>query len=76
MECWQIASITLQRQIDYHLSLNRSERWMCSKQDEPDDNVVAIADGLELMRAFRRIAGAEGRRKVIELAVALAPKQR
>jgi hypothetical protein len=39
---------------------------MDSKQEEPDDNVVAIADGLELMRAFRRIASAEGRRKVID----------
>jgi hypothetical protein len=49
---------------------------MGSKQDEPDGMVVAIADGLELMRAFRRIASAEGRRKVIELAVALAPKEK
>ena len=49
---------------------------MGSKQDEPDDKVVAVEDGLELMRAFRRIASAEGRRKVIKLAVALAPKQK
>jgi hypothetical protein len=49
---------------------------MGSKQDEPDDTVAAIADGLELMRAFRRIASAEDRRKVIELAVALAPKEK
>ena len=48
---------------------------MGSKQDEPDDK-VAIADGLELMRAFRRIASADTRRKVIELAVALAPKDK
>jgi hypothetical protein len=48
---------------------------MGSKQDEPDDE-AAIADGLELMRAFRRIAGAEDRRKVIELAAALAPKEK
>ena len=48
---------------------------MDGKQDEPD-NKAAIADGLELMRAFRRIASAEDRRKVIELAVALAPKQK
>jgi hypothetical protein len=49
---------------------------MGSKQDEQDDTVAAIADGLELMRAFRRIAGAGARRKVIELAVALAPKEK
>jgi hypothetical protein len=48
---------------------------MGSKQDEPDDK-AATADGLELMRAFRRIASAEDRRKVIELAVALAPKEK
>jgi hypothetical protein len=49
---------------------------MGSKQDEPADKVVAIEDGLELMRAFRRIASAEFRRKVINLAVALAPKEK
>jgi hypothetical protein len=48
---------------------------MGSKQDKPDDK-VAIADGLKLMRAFRRIASAEDRRKVIELAAALAAKQK
>ena len=31
---------------------------MGSKQDKPDDK-VAIADGLKLMRVFRRIASAE-----------------
>jgi hypothetical protein len=49
---------------------------MGSRQDEPDDKVVAIADGLELMRAFHRIASAEVRRRVIDLAVALAPKEK
>jgi hypothetical protein len=48
---------------------------MGSKQDEPDDK-VATADGLELMRAFHRIASAEDRRKVIELAAALARKEK
>jgi hypothetical protein len=43
---------------------------------KPDDKVLAIADGLELLRAFRRIASAESRRKVIELAIALAPKEK
>jgi hypothetical protein len=51
------------------------EMMMGSKQDEPDDK-VAIADGLELMRAFHRIASAEGRRKVIDLAAALAAKEK
>ena len=48
---------------------------MASRQDQPDDKVVLIADGLELMRAFRRIDSAEVRRKVINLAVALAQNQ-
>jgi hypothetical protein len=48
---------------------------MASKQDEPEDK-VATADGLKLMRAFSRIASAEDRRKVIELAVALAAKEK
>jgi hypothetical protein len=46
---------------------------MAGRQDQPDDKVVPIEDWLELMRAFRRIASAEVRRKVINLAVALAP---
>jgi hypothetical protein len=46
---------------------------MGSRQDKPDDK-VAVADGLELMRAFRRIASADDRRKVIEVAQALARK--
>lgn len=48
---------------------------MSSKHDGPDDK-VAIADGLELMRVFRRIGSAEDRRKLIELAEALAAKQK
>jgi hypothetical protein len=48
---------------------------MKSRQAEPDDEVETIADGLELMRAFRTITSAEGRRKVIDLAVALGPKE-
>jgi hypothetical protein len=39
-------------------------------QDQPDPRVV---DGLNLMRAFLKIADAADRRRVIELAVALAP---
>ena len=46
-----------------------------ARQDQPDGKVVLIADGLELMRAFRRIDSAEVRRKVINLAVALAPEE-
>jgi hypothetical protein len=49
---------------------------MGSKQDRPDNEVMPIEDGLELMRAFRRIASAEFRRKVISLAVSLAPKEK
>ncbi|WP_375412213.1 hypothetical protein [uncultured Bradyrhizobium sp.] len=45
---------------------------MVSKQDEPNDDVEAIAEGFKLMRAFRSIASPEARRKVIELAMALA----
>ena len=48
---------------------------MASGQDQPDDKVVPIADGLELLRAFRRIDNAELRRKVINLTVALAPEE-
>jgi hypothetical protein len=48
---------------------------MGSKQNEPDDK-AATADGLKLMRAFSRITDAEDRRKVIELAVALAAKEK
>jgi hypothetical protein len=39
-------------------------------QDQPEPRVV---DGLNLMRAFLKIADAADRRRVIELAVALAP---
>jgi hypothetical protein len=39
-------------------------------QDQPDPRIV---DGLNLMRAFLKIADAADRRRVIELAVALAP---
>jgi hypothetical protein len=39
-------------------------------EDQPDPRVV---DGLNLMRAFLKIADAADRRRVIELAVALAP---
>jgi hypothetical protein len=49
---------------------------MASSQDQPDDKVVLIADGLELLRAFRRIDSAELRRKVINLTVALTRKKR
>jgi hypothetical protein len=35
---------------------------------------VPVEEGLELLRAFRRIKSAKLRRKVINLAVALAPK--
>ena len=48
---------------------------MAGRQDQPDDKVVLIADGLELLRAFRRIDSAEVRRKVTNLAVALAPEE-
>ena len=48
---------------------------MASRQDQPDDKVVLIADGLELLRAFRRIDSAELRRKVINLTVALVPEE-
>ncbi len=47
-----------------------------SRQDEPDDEMEAIADGLELMCTFRKLASAEARRKVIELAAALAQKEK
>jgi hypothetical protein len=39
-------------------------------QDQPDPRSV---DGLNLMRAFLKIADAADRRRVIELAVALSP---
>jgi hypothetical protein len=54
--------------------LIEAEVTMASRQDRPDDKAL-IEDGLELTRAFRRIASAAARRKVIDLAVALAPKE-
>ena len=48
---------------------------MDSRQDEPDDEMEVIADGLELMCAFRRIASPKARREIIELAVALAKEK-
>lgn len=38
-------------------------------QDQPDPIII---DGLKLMRAFFKIANADDRRKVIELAASLA----
>ena len=49
---------------------------MASKQDQPDDNGVPVGEALRLLRAFRTIASAELRRKVIDLAIALAPKEK
>jgi hypothetical protein len=49
---------------------------MASKQDQPDDNVALAEEGLELLRAFRRIESATLRRKVIKLAKSLAPKEK
>ena len=49
---------------------------MASKQDEPEDNVVPVEEGLELPRAFRKIERAHIRRKIIKLAKTLAPKEK
>jgi hypothetical protein len=45
-------------------------------QDEPDDKVVTVQERVELIRAFRRIESAKLRRKIINLAKTLAPKEK
>jgi hypothetical protein len=49
---------------------------MTNKQDEPEDTVVPVEEGLELLRAFRRIESALVRRKIINLAKVLALKEK
>ena len=49
---------------------------METKQDQSDDNGVSVEEGLELLHAFLRIASPELRREVIDLAVALASKEK
>jgi hypothetical protein len=55
--------------------IEAEEVTIMSMQDQPDD-AARIANGLELMRAFRNIDSAADRRKVIDLAIVLATKEK
>jgi hypothetical protein len=59
----------------FDLSL-QGEMTVAGDQDEPDDKVVTVQERVELIRAFRRIESAKLRRKIINLAKTLAPKEK